>query len=156
MIDFINNTDIFVLLGLEELPEEEKNKYTDDMGRRIVGNILQRLENDLSIPIEKQARLKELIEDTSEAPEVDEELLSDFPQVSEYMDNEVYIFKKTAISDQLEMLKNKALNLQDQSAENNFANIVSQLKNLLTRNSDEENQFESLWKNFSSITNNIT
>jgi len=159
MITIIRDFSVFALLGLEDLTKEEKDQMVEDMQIAIVAGALNRLENDPALPADVRAKVTKLIGIENQPEKITELLLTAFPQIKDYLEEEEYSLKKLMMIDQINSgLEDFKETVTEDSADDSgheninvviFRTFKSMIEDETTITSESE--FEQTWVDYLKI-----
>lgn len=101
MIAYINDTDIYTLLGLDNLSEEERVSYEDQILSTLINAVLARILEDASISEDRKSQLKEFLQSTDITPDKFDSVMEKFPESDKFIDQEIYILKKELLREMI-------------------------------------------------------
>ena len=148
MIKLIQDLNLFSLLVLDEISEEEKDELSNEMSDIIFGLVLERFSE-----LKGEEHLQQLL---NSIVDLEEQTLSDkYPEIQEFINQEVYIFKKNALIDslvdQIDFEKKEGDKRNDEKIK-----IMEKLLNLLRNESliKSDDDFEIAWEAYYNHLNN--
>jgi len=146
MISVIQNSSLVTLLGLEEADPQEVDQLLNEMSDTISALALTRLEEDMTLTEEERNNLKNLINFETNVQNFNIELQNKYPKLPQLIEEEAYIFKKTALVDQLRTTKESIESSEELDNKEELLKIIIAVNNLLeTDNPVDDLEFESKW-----------
>lgn len=147
MIQLIKDLSIYSLLGLQESDITQKNELVDAMGENIIGLVMERF---------AEAHPYDDMDSLMNSLDLEEQVLKDtYPDIQEFINQEVYVYKKGALLDAV----NGEINFINSSPDENSEETLSILNNLKGMLEDEstiknDEEFEMAWMSFIEYLNN--
>jgi len=146
MISVIQNSSLVTLLGLEEADPQEVDQLLNEMSDTISALALTRLEEDMTLTEEERNNLKNLINFETNVQNFNIELQNKYPKLPQLIEEEAYIFKKTALVDQLRTTKESIESSEELDNKEELLKIIIAVNNLLeTDKPVDDSEFESKW-----------
>lgn len=131
MISYINKTDFFTLLGLDELSENDKSQYEDEVLSTLVNSVFARILEDTTISQDRRTMLKEFLARTDITTESFDSMMEQFPESDKYIDQEIYLLKKDMIREMIvDVLETPGVTEDEKSQLNSFNEILDSDQNV--------------------------